>query len=222
MFLALLVFRAVQHISHITNRQALRSAMSNLFGKAEQKFKAKVGQVADRLRLGSRDSRVTAPAPSPHSVQPIGTESGIGTSNSAQAAGSAMTESSIASISLAVQPTHVAGPAMDVTPSPPVGATSPRIKNPTEFPSAPTLVDATGSVVKGLSIVNQSGNTTYNFGRDVLNNNYITNNVNVQIQMQVQCSELTRHEPATNQSTGGCLEDDPVRWAKSRYSMLRC
>jgi len=58
------------------------------------------------------------------------------------------------------------------------------------------------------SIVNRTGNTTYNFGRDVVNNNYVKNYV--QMQKKVRTSESNRRWPTTHRVTGGGHGDDKV------------
>ena len=57
--------------------------------------------------------------------------------------------------------------------------------------------------------MNRTGNTTYNFGRDVLNNNYVNNYV--QMQKQVRISEPICQKSATQQVTGSGDEDDKVK-----------
>jgi len=60
------------------------------------------------------------------------------------------------------------------------------------------------------SIVNCTGNTTYNFGRDVVNNSFVNNYV--QMQKQVRISESYYREATIHQVTGSSDEDDKVKY----------
>ena len=57
--------------------------------------------------------------------------------------------------------------------------------------------------------MNRTGNTNYNFGRDVINNNYVNNNV--LIQKQVRISEPNYRELTAHQVTGSGDEDYKVK-----------
>jgi len=135
--------------------------MSNLFGKAKQKLKKKVGQAADLLRTPPREeSRTASPAPSQGSAHPTALTPGTDPQSPAVTAVAALAQSPIAPISVAMLPSQLAT-AAEVVSSLPIESTpavAPAYARP---PSPTTILATTGSAVKGLLAAARDGSDLF-------------------------------------------------------------
>ena len=135
----------------------LLALMSNFFDRTARKVKKKVGQVVDRLRPPSQESRAASPAPSQQSVQPTALTSETLTHSSVINPGTIMAQGSIMPRSVVIPPPQLGSSAADGASSPPLDSTTPVIPVYAVSPSPPTVSKTTGSAVKELLVAVRDG-----------------------------------------------------------------
>lgn len=147
-------------------------------GNATQNLKRRAEQDPEQSRPSSRQRRATSPAPSQERAHSTASIPELGLQSPVPTAAVSMPQLSFAPASIVAQPLQPAGSAAVSASSELVQATPPAISVCSRSPTLQNIPTTTpGSIVQELSIVNRSSNTTYNFGRDVFNNNCINNYV---------------------------------------------
>jgi len=146
--------------ARVTYRQPLILTMSNLFGKAKQKFKKRTGRAADLLQPSPQESRAASPASSQQIAHPTSHAPREDQQKTTLTTTAALAQSSNAPISATIKPLQPSNLATPSAPSPPPGLTLtvPAYARP---PSPPTILATTGSAVKGLLAAARDGSDLF-------------------------------------------------------------
>jgi len=131
--------------------------MSHLIIKAKKTIKKKAGDMLDRLRPPSRQSRSTSPDPSAQDVPPANIEIELNPSSDI----AVVIQTPIPPTQVSNASLHPAGPATTVSqPSADSAAPTSAIAH-EEAPSAPTILATTGLAVKGLLVAARDGSDLF-------------------------------------------------------------
>jgi len=136
-------------------------AMRRFLNKSTQKIKKKAGQAVDLLRPPSRQSRSVSPAPSQQIEHITGPEVGTDSQPPAVNASASMIQPATAPTSGVVAPSQLAEPLTAEPASPLANDGSSSVPTHAEAPAPPTILERTGSALKGLLVAARDGSDLF-------------------------------------------------------------